>query len=159
MPFAARFRQGMKAAIPIWIAFVPSSLAWGIAAQAHGLTLEEIVLMSAWVYSGWRICRLCCFAEGKSAATVLIAGLPMNLRFCRYTALALFFRGVKRLPLVPASHVSAPAVSSCRICNFRRSGKPAVRLAAGLRNRVFLPHWCHGIHRLGDWHRCRVWWR
>jgi predicted branched-subunit amino acid permease len=39
MSFAPRFRQGMKAAIPIWIAFVPSSLAWGIAAQAHGLTI------------------------------------------------------------------------------------------------------------------------
>jgi len=52
MPFAARFRQGMKAAIPIWIAFVPSSIAWGIAAQDHGLSLDEVVLMSAWVYSG-----------------------------------------------------------------------------------------------------------
>ena len=52
MSFRARFRQGMIAAIPIWIAFVPSSLAWGIAAQAHGLSLTEIVLMSAWVYSG-----------------------------------------------------------------------------------------------------------
>ena len=52
MFFSPRFRQGMKAAIPIWIAFVPSSMAWGIAAQAHGLTLDEVILMSAWVYSG-----------------------------------------------------------------------------------------------------------
>lgn len=51
MSFAARFRQGMKAAIPIWIVFVPASLAWRIAAQAHGLTIGEIVLRSAWVYS------------------------------------------------------------------------------------------------------------
>jgi predicted branched-subunit amino acid permease len=28
-----RFRQGMRAAVPIWIAFVPSSIAWSIAAQ------------------------------------------------------------------------------------------------------------------------------
>ena len=52
MLFSQRFRQGMKAAIPIWIAFVPSSIAWGIAAQSHRLTLEEVILMSAWVYSG-----------------------------------------------------------------------------------------------------------
>ncbi|MPZ78373.1 MAG: hypothetical protein GEU77_17845 [Deltaproteobacteria bacterium] len=52
MRFSSRFGQGMKAAIPIWIAFVPSSLAWGIAAQAHGLELEEVIFMSAWVYSG-----------------------------------------------------------------------------------------------------------
>jgi predicted branched-subunit amino acid permease len=45
--FAGRFRQGMKAAIPVWIAFVPSSIAWGIAAQSHQLTLEEVFLLSA----------------------------------------------------------------------------------------------------------------
>lgn len=107
MSFAPRFRQGMKAAIPIWIAFVPSSIAWGIAAQAHGLTLGEIVLMSAWVYSGpAQFAVLVPLAGGKSAATVLIAGLLMNLRFLPMsTALAPFFRGVKRLPLLISSHV------------------------------------------------------
>ncbi len=107
MAFAPRFRQGMKAAIPIWIAFVPSSMAWGIAAQAHGLTLGEILLMSAWVYSGpAQFAVLLPLAEGKSAATVLIAGLLMNLRFLPMsTALAPYFRGVKRLPLLISSHV------------------------------------------------------
>ena len=107
MSFAARFRHGMKAAIPIWIAFVPSSLAWGITAEAHGLTIEEIILMSAWVYSGpAQFAVLAPLAEGKSAATVLIAGLLMNLRFLPMSmALAPFFRGVKRLPLLIASHV------------------------------------------------------
>ena len=107
MAFAPRFRQGMKAAIPIWIAFVPSSLAWGIAAQAHGLTLGEIILMSAWVYSApAQFAVLAPLAEGRSAATVLIAGLLMNLRFLPMsTALAPFFRGVRRLPLLIASHV------------------------------------------------------
>ena len=107
MSFAPRFRQGMKAAIPIWIAFVPSSLAWGITAESHGLTIGEIVLMSAWVYSGpAQFAVLVPLAEGKSAATVLIAGLLMNLRFLPMSmALAPFFRGVKRLPLLIASHV------------------------------------------------------
>src|SRR5262245_38095752 len=107
MFFAPRFRQGMKAAIPIWIAFLPSSVAWGIAAQAHGLTLGEIVLMSAWVYSGpAQFAVLLPLAENKSAAAVLIAGLLMNLRFLPMsTALAPFFRGVKRPPLLVAAHV------------------------------------------------------
>jgi predicted branched-subunit amino acid permease len=97
----------MKAAIPVWIAFVPSSIAWGIAAQAHGLTLDEIILMSSWVYSGpAQFAVLLPLAEGKSATTVLIAGFLMNLRFLPMsTALAPFFRGVKRLPLLTASHV------------------------------------------------------
>jgi predicted branched-subunit amino acid permease len=107
MAFSARFRQGMKAAIPIWIAFVPSSLAWGIAAQDHGLSLEEVILMSAWVYSGpAQFAVLAPLAEGKSALQVLIAGFLMNLRFLPMsTALAPFFRGAKRPHLLLAAHV------------------------------------------------------
>jgi predicted branched-subunit amino acid permease len=107
MPFFARFCLGTKAAIPIWIAFVPSSLAWGIAAQAHGLTLVEVVLMSAWVYSGpAQFAVLVPLAEGMSALQVLVAGFLMNLRFLPMsTALAPFFRGANRLPLILSSHV------------------------------------------------------
>jgi predicted branched-subunit amino acid permease len=107
MSFAARFRQGMKAAIPIWVAFVPSSLAWGIAAERHGLSLDEVVLMSAWVYSGpAQFAVLGPLAEGKSALQVLVAGFLMNLRFLPMsTALAPFFRGVKCWQLLLASHV------------------------------------------------------
>ena len=107
MSFAARFRQGMKAAVPIWIAFVPSSLAWGIAAQDHGLSLGEVVLMSAWVYSGpAQFAVLSPLAEGKSALQVLVAGFLMNLRFLPMsTALAPLFRGAKRRHLLLASHV------------------------------------------------------
>jgi len=77
-----RFRQGMRAAVPIWIAFVPSSIAWGMAPQARGLTLQEILLMSAVVYSGpAQFAVLAPLAEGKSALQVLIAGFLMNLRF------------------------------------------------------------------------------
>ena len=107
MSFTVRFRQGMKAAIPIWIAFAPSSIAWGIAAQRHGLSLEEINLMSAWVYSGpAQFAVLGPLAENKSSLQVLVAGFLMNLRFLPMsTALAPFFRGVKRLPLLLSSHV------------------------------------------------------
>lgn len=107
MSFAARFRQGMKAAVPIWIAFVPSSLAWGIAAERHGLSLDEVIFMSAWVYSGpAQFAVLGPLAENKSALQILVAGFLMNLRFLPMsTALAPFFRGVRRLPLLLASHV------------------------------------------------------
>lgn len=107
MSFYARFRQGMRAAVPIWIAFVPSSIAWGIAAQRRGLSLQDIVLLSAWVYSGpAQFAVLGPLAENKSALQVLVAGFLMNLRFVPMsTALAPFFRGVKRLPLILSSHV------------------------------------------------------
>ena len=107
MQVASRFSQGMIAAIPVWIAFVPSSLAWGIAAQSHGLSLEEVFLMSAWVYSGpAQFAVLAPMAEGKSALQVLTAGFLMNLRFLPMsTALAPFFAGVRRLPLILSAQV------------------------------------------------------
>ena len=107
MRLSLRFRQGMKAAIPVWIAFVPSSIAWGIAAQSYKLTLEEVFLMSAWVYSGpAQFAVLMPLAEGKSALQVLVAGTLMNLRFLPMsTALAPFFSGVKRWHLLLSSHV------------------------------------------------------
>jgi predicted branched-subunit amino acid permease len=101
-----RFGQGMKAAIPIWIAFVPSAIAWGVAAQAHGLKLDEIILMSAWVYSGpAQFAVLGPLAEGKSAVQVLFAGFLINLRFVPMSAaLAPYFSGVKRLGLLFSCH-------------------------------------------------------
>jgi predicted branched-subunit amino acid permease len=106
MIFTRRFRQGMKAAIPIWIAFVPSSIAWGIAAQAHGLRLEEVVLLSAWVYSGpAQFAVLEPLASGKSSLQVVITAFLMNLRFLPMsTALAPYFRGVQRFKLLLSCH-------------------------------------------------------
>jgi predicted branched-subunit amino acid permease len=129
MSFSSRFRQGMKAAIPIWIAFLPSSLAWGIAAQAHGLTLIEIVLMSAWVYSGpAQFAVLVPLAEGKSAFQVLVAGALMNLRFLPMsTALAPFFRGVSRLPLLLSSHVVSASSFIVPYLQFQKEREAALR--------------------------------
>ncbi len=107
MSLGGRFLQGIKAAIPVWIAFVPSSIAWGIAARNYGLTLQEAILMSAWVYSGpAQFAVLGPLAKGKSTGQVLIAGFLMNLRFLPMsTALAPYFRGVNRRWLVLSSHV------------------------------------------------------
>ena len=129
MSFTVRFRQGMKAAIPIWIAFAPSSVAWGIAAQRHGLSFEEIILMSAWVYSGpAQFAVLGPLAENKSSLQVLVAGFLMNLRFLPMsTALAPFFRGVKRLPLLLASHVVSASSFIVPYLQFQKERDGATR--------------------------------
>jgi predicted branched-subunit amino acid permease len=145
MFFAPRFRQGMKAAIPIWIAFVPSSVAWGIAAQNHGLALEEVVLMSAWVYSGpAQFAVLGPLAENRSALQILVAGFLMNLRFLPMsTALAPFFRGVQRVPLLLASHVISASSFIVPYLQFQKerqvefSDGTDLRAVDGLGNLVF----------------------
>src|SRR5262245_26694593 len=126
MSFAARFRQGMKAAIPIWIAFVPSSIAWGISAQNHGLTLQDVVLMSAWVYSGpAQFAVLGPLAEGRSALQVLVAGCLMNLRFLPMsTALGPYFRGAKRWQLLLSSQVISASSFIVPYLQFQREGSP-----------------------------------
>ena len=139
MFFAVRFRQGMKAAIPIWIAFIPSSIAWGIAAQNHGLSLDEVVLMSAWVYSGpGQFAVLGPLAESKSTLQVLIAGFLMNLRFLPMsTALAPFFRGVKRVPLLLSSHVISASSFIVPYLQFQKEKEMASAPGDGYGNLAF----------------------
>ena len=139
MSFVPRFRQGVKAAIPIWIAFVPSSIAWGIAAQNHGLSLDEALLMSAWVYSGpGQFAVLGPLAENKSALQVLVAGFLMNLRFLLMsTALAPFFRGVKRVPLFLSSHVISASSFIVPYLQFQKEKEMASAPGDGYGNLAF----------------------
>ena len=106
MIISPRFRQGLKAAIPIWIVFIPSSIAVGIAAEGHGLRLHEIILMSAWVYSGpAQFAVLEPLATGKSPLQIILAAFLINLRFLPMSAaLAPFFSGVRRSVLLFSSH-------------------------------------------------------
>ncbi|HEU4343887.1 MAG TPA: AzlC family ABC transporter permease [Candidatus Binatia bacterium] len=139
MSFVPRFRQGMRAAIPIWIAFVPSSLAWGIAAQAHGLTLQELVLMSAWVYSGpAQFAVLEPLASGKSSLQVLIAGFLMNLRFLPMSAaLAPYFAGVRRIKLLLACHFVSASSFIVPYLQFQKERERAPKRKAGDDNLYF----------------------
>jgi predicted branched-subunit amino acid permease len=132
MIFTARFRQGMKAAIPIWIAFVPSSIAWGIAAQAHGLGFEEVVLMSAWVYSGpAQFAVLEPLASGKSSLQVLIAAFLMNLRFLPMSAaLAPYFRGIRRLKLLLSCHFVSASSFIVPYLQFQKEREGADKISA-----------------------------
>jgi predicted branched-subunit amino acid permease len=125
----------MKAAIPVWIAFVPSSLAWGIAAHGHGLTFMEVVLLSAWVYSGpAQFAVLGPLAQNQSAAQVLIAGSLMNVRFLPMSAaLAPFFRGVKRPLLVLSSQVISASSFIVPYLRFERETGGAGRDATAAR--------------------------
>jgi predicted branched-subunit amino acid permease len=102
---SSAFRQGVKAAVPVWIAFVPSSFALGMAANSYGLRWEEIVLMSALVYAGpAQYAVVEPLASGKPALQILIATVLMNLRFLPMSAaMAPYFRRVRWTRLLWAS--------------------------------------------------------
>lgn len=100
-PVSAFFR-GAKAAIPVWIAFIPYSFALGITAKAYGLHLGEILLMSALVYSGTaQFAVLEPLGSGKPTLQILITAFLMNLRFLPMSAaLVPYFRRVKRATIL-----------------------------------------------------------
>ncbi|HXG52028.1 MAG TPA: AzlC family ABC transporter permease [candidate division Zixibacteria bacterium] len=135
-----RFGQGMRAAVPIWIAFVPSSIAWGIAAQTHRLPLAEVVFMSAWVYSGpAQFAVLGPLSEGRPALQVLITGFLMNLRFLPMSAgLAPYFGGTPRLKLLLASHFVSASSFIVPYLQFQKEASAAPSPpGAGQRNLCF----------------------
>ncbi len=104
--FDPDFLQGAKAAIPVWIAFLPTSFALGIAAKVHGLSFTEIILMSVLVYAGpAQFAALDPLAAGRPALQILLATFLINLRFLvMSSAIAPYFRRAKRASLLFCLH-------------------------------------------------------
>lgn len=121
------FREGAKAAIPIWIAFIPFSFALGVAAKGHGLSLGEIVLMSALVYAGpAQFAVLEPLGSGKPALQILITTFLINLRFLPMsTAMAPYFRRVRRATLLLCSHLISASSFILPYAHFQRESQVA----------------------------------
>jgi predicted branched-subunit amino acid permease len=101
------FREGVKAAVPIWIAYISTSLTLGIAAKAYGLHVGEIVLMSAAVFAApAQFAALEPLASGKPALQIFLVTFLINLRFLVMSAaIAPYFVGIKRPALLLSSHL------------------------------------------------------
>ncbi len=162
------FHEGVKAAIPIWIAFLTVSFTLGIAAKTHGLSLGEIVLMSALVFAGpAQFAALEPLASGKPALQILLTTFLINLRFLVLsTALAPYFRRVKRLPLLFSAHFLSISTFIVPYIHFqkeppaaapspeRRGGDPSLRYFLGVALTSF-SMWVLGSG-LGFWAALRV---
>ncbi len=107
MSFSSPFRAGVRAAVPIWIAYISTSFTLGIAANAYGLHLGEIVLMSASVFAApAQFAALEPLASGKPALQIFLVTFLINLRFLVMSAaLAPYFGRVKRSTLLLSSHL------------------------------------------------------
>lgn len=125
-PERAAFRAGIRAAVPIWLAFVPTSFALGLAAKSYGLGLGEIVLMSALVYAGpAQFAALEPLAAARPAAQVILTTVLINLRFAVMgAAIAPYFRGAGRLRRLVGSHVLSASSFVLPYAHFQRRGAP-----------------------------------
>jgi len=101
------FREGVKAAVPIWIAYISTSFTLGIAAKAYGLHLGEIVFMSASVFAApAQFAALEPLASGKPALQIFLITFLINLRFLVMSAaIAPYFGRRKRSALLLSSHL------------------------------------------------------
>ena len=127
MIFSAPFRQGVRAAVPIWIAYVSTSLTLGIAAKAYGLHLGEIVLMSAAVFAApAQFAALEPLASGKPALQIFLITFLINLRFLVMSAaIAPYFGRTKRSALVLSSHLISISTFILPYVHFQKpSGEP-----------------------------------
>lgn len=123
MIFSSPFWEGLKAAIPVWIAYVSTSFTLGIAAKAHGLHPLEIVLMSALVFAApAQFAAYEPLALGKPALQILLTTFLINLRFLVMSAaIAPYFGQVKRRTLFCCSQLISISTFILSYVHFQKS--------------------------------------
>ena len=73
--------QGLGAAWPICLGYVPIGLAFGVLAQKAGLNSLEIALMSIFVFAGSsQFIAVSMLSAGASAAAIILTTFAVNLR-------------------------------------------------------------------------------
>src|SRR3989338_1009401 len=126
---SASFREGVKAAIPIWIAYISTSLTLGIAAKAYGLQVGEIVLMSALVFAApAQFAALEPLASGKPAVQIFLVTFLINLRFLVMSAaIAPYFGRIKRAALLCSSHMISISTFIIPYVHFQKEPRKQAR--------------------------------
>ncbi len=96
-----QFKDGVKAALPIVLGYLPVGVAFGLLARKVGATAFEVGLMSFLVYAGAsQFLALEMISKGMSWISVVLATFFVNLRhFLMSSNLSLYFRNA-RLPLL-----------------------------------------------------------
>lgn len=92
------FPEGLMAAWPICLGYIPIGLAFGVLAQKAGLGLLEIGAMSIFVFAGSsQFIAVSMLAGGAAIASIIITTFMVNLRhLLMSSALAIFLRGIGR---------------------------------------------------------------
>jgi len=96
-----QFREGMKAALPIVLGYLPVGVAFGLLARNAGLTPSEVGLMSLLVYAGAsQFLAIEMIFKGMTWLPIVVATFFINLRhFLMSSNLSLYFRNT-RFPLL-----------------------------------------------------------
>jgi 4-azaleucine resistance transporter AzlC len=95
------FKEGIKAALPIVVGYLPVGIAFGLLARNIGLTPFEVGLMSLLVYAGAsQFLAIQMIFKGMTWLPIVLATFFINLRhFLMSSNLSLYFKNA-RLPLL-----------------------------------------------------------
>ena len=91
-------KDGVRAAWPICLGYLPIGLAFGVLAQKAGLTPLAVGLMSALVFAGSsQFIAVAMLGSGAGIASIVATTFAVNLRhLLMSSALSVFLRGVRR---------------------------------------------------------------
>ncbi len=94
-------RQGIQAAWPICLGYVPIGMAFGVLAQKAGLSLLEIAIMSVFVFAGSsQFIAISMLSAGAASAAIILTTFVVNLRhLLMSSSLAVFLNKEKRWKL------------------------------------------------------------
>jgi 4-azaleucine resistance transporter AzlC len=95
------FREGVKAALPIVLGYLPVGMTFGILARKAGLTSFEVGLMSLFVYAGAsQFLAIEMISKGIPNFSIILATFFINLRHMLMSSnLSIYLRNV-RIPLL-----------------------------------------------------------
>ena len=124
LPIPVIFRQGVTAAWPICLGYIPIGLALGVLAQQTGLPWWAVALMSILVFAGSAqfIC-VAMLATGASISAIIFTTLIVNLRHVLMSsALAVYLPRVNHRFLALFAYGITDESFAVNMARFRNSG-------------------------------------
>ncbi len=121
---ASIVRDGLRAAWPICVGYVPIGLAFGVLAQKAGLSALAVGLMSALVFAGSsQFIAVAMMGAGAGAASIVAATFAVNLRhLLMSSALSVHLKGVRRRWLTLFAYGITDESFALNLVRFREGG-------------------------------------
>ncbi|XUW99475.1 MAG: AzlC family ABC transporter permease [Dehalogenimonas sp.] len=124
---ASDFRQGIKAALPIVLGYLPVGMAYGVLARAAGLSTFETGAMSLIVFAGAsQFIAVGMLSSGIAAVPIILTTLAVNSRhLLMSSAIAPFFKGLSlKKVVVLASQLTDESFAMAMADTSKIAGRP-----------------------------------
>ena len=123
-PTPASIKDGIQAAWPICIGYIPLGLAFGILAQKAGFDLLDIGIMSTVVFAGSsQFIAVSMLSAGAAPLSIVLTTFAVNLRHVLMSsALAVYLHGVSRRFLSLFAYGVTDESFAVNIVRFREGG-------------------------------------